>query len=61
MTLAYALNPMVGVVEGFRWALLGCAQPPTLLFAGSALTSALVLGSGLVIFRRLERRFADRV
>ena len=61
VALAYALNPMVGVVEGFRWALLGSAQPPTLLLAGSVLTTTLVLASGLVIFRRLERRFADQV
>ena len=66
LTLAYALNPMVGVVEGFRWALLGSAQfgrtqPPTLLLAGSVLTTTLVLASGLVVFRRLERRFADQV
>jgi lipopolysaccharide transport system permease protein len=57
----YALNPMAGVVEGFRWALLGGADPPTALLAGSALTTALLLASGLVVFRRLERRFADRV
>jgi lipopolysaccharide transport system permease protein len=61
VTIAYALNPMVGVVEGFRWALLGGAHPPALLLAGSVVTSALALASGLVVFRRLERRFADRV
>jgi lipopolysaccharide transport system permease protein len=66
VALAYALNPMVGVVEGFRWALLGNAQlgvnpPPLLLLAGSALTTTLLLASGLVVFRRLERVFADQV
>jgi len=61
LVLAYALNPMVGVVEGFRWALLGGGQPPTLLLAASALTTTLVLASGLIVFRRLERHFADKV
>jgi lipopolysaccharide transport system permease protein len=61
VTLVYALNPMAGVVEGFRWALLGGAEPPTLLLASAALTTLLVLASGLVVFRRLERRFADQV
>ncbi len=61
VTLAYALNPMAGVVEGFRWALLGTAEPPTLLLAGSLFTTLLTLASGLVVFRRLERRFADQV
>lgn len=61
VALAYALNPMAGVVEGFRWALLGGAQAPALLLAGSLLTTTLLLGSGLIVFRRLERSFADRV
>ena len=61
VTLAYALNPMAGVVEGFRWALLGSSEPPRLLLAGSVFTTLLVLASGLVVFRRLERRFADQV
>lgn len=57
----YALNPMVGVLEGFRWALLGQAPPP----AGPMLVSiaavvALLIG-GLAYFRRMERLFADRV
>jgi len=58
---AYSLNPMTGVIEGFRWALFGGADPPVGLLAGSALTTALLLTSGLLIFRRLERQFADRV
>ena len=61
VALVYALNPMAGVVEGFRFALLGGAAPPWLLLAGSALTTTLVLASGLVVFRQLERRFADQV
>jgi lipopolysaccharide transport system permease protein len=56
----YALNPMVGVVEGFRWALLGTsAAPPSL--ALSALAAAVLLASGLFYFRRMERHFADIV
>jgi lipopolysaccharide transport system permease protein len=61
VALAYSLNPMAGVIEGFRWALFGTADPPAALLAGSAISTALLLVSGLVVFRRLERRFADRV
>lgn len=59
--LVYALNPMVGVVEGFRWALLGTATAPGPMLAVSAGISLLVLVSGLFYFRRMERTFADRV
>jgi lipopolysaccharide transport system permease protein len=54
------LNPMAGVIEGFRWALLnsGTAFPAQLL-ASSVLIVALALGSGLLYFRRMERTFAD--
>lgn len=57
--LAYALNPMVGVIEGFRSALLGTrAMPWDLLAVGTA--SALVIAfTGLLYFRRKERLFAD--
>ena len=59
------LNPMTGVVEGFRWALLGHhladAQPPGPLFAISVAISLLVLVSGAVLFRNTERTFADLV
>jgi lipopolysaccharide transport system permease protein len=58
-----ALNPMTGVVEGFRWALLGGyladAQPPGGLFVVSIAIALLVLAGGLVFFRRTERTFAD--
>jgi lipopolysaccharide transport system permease protein len=57
------LNPMTGVVEGFRWALLGNhladAQPPGELFALSIAISLVVLVSGAIFFRRTERTFAD--
>jgi len=57
----YALNPMVGVVEGFRWALLGKAAFPATMIAISAGVSLLLLLGGAVYFRRLERTFADVV
>jgi lipopolysaccharide transport system permease protein len=60
-----ALNPMTGVVEGFRWALLGeqlaDAQAPGLFFAVSVLITLLVLVTGAMYFRRTERTFADIV
>jgi len=55
----YGLNPMVGVVEGFRWALLGKAAPDTAMMAVSVLIVALVLGGGLLYFSKTERTFAD--
>jgi lipopolysaccharide transport system permease protein len=54
----YGLNPMVGVVEGFRWALLG-TNPPELLLPLSAVISLLLLVSGAFYYRRAERTFAD--
>jgi lipopolysaccharide transport system permease protein len=58
-----ALNPMTGVVEGFRWALLGAhledATPPGGLFYASIAIALAVLVSGLIFFRRTERTFAD--
>jgi lipopolysaccharide transport system permease protein len=56
-----ALNPMSGVIAGFRWALLGTGDPP---LAALALSSAIVvalLGTGLLYFRRMERSFADLI
>jgi len=60
VAVAYGLNPMAGVVEGFRHALLGGA-PPAALLASSAAVTLLLLASGLVVFRWLEPDFADRV
>jgi homopolymeric O-antigen transport system permease protein len=54
-----ALNPMTGVIEAFRWALLGNGDPPVSALLGSALVVALLLGTGLLYFRRMERTFAD--
>lgn len=57
----YALNPMVGVVEGFRWALLGKGQMPGLMLTVSVLAVTLLLVSGLYYFVRVEDTFADLV
>lgn len=57
----YALNPMAGVVEGFRWALLGTAPPSGLALAVSLLIVGIALVSGSFAFTRMERDFADVV
>ena len=54
----YSLNPMVGVIEGFRWILLG-TQPPGLEMLVSTTAMIVVLVSGAFYFRRMERNFAD--
>jgi lipopolysaccharide transport system permease protein len=59
--LIYALNPMTGVVEGFRWALLGTVEAPGPMLAVSTTISILMLVTGLFYFRRMERTFADTV
>jgi len=57
----YALNPMVGVVEGFRWALLGTKTAPGPIIAVSSLAAIVILISGAFYFRRMEKTFADVV
>ena len=57
----YAINPMVGVVEGFRWALLGTQTAPGPMVAVSSLVAVALLVSGAFNFRRMERSFADIV
>jgi lipopolysaccharide transport system permease protein len=57
----YGLNPMAGVVEGFRWALLGTSPAPRPMMAVSAAAAAALLVTGAFYFRRMERRFADLV
>lgn len=57
--LIYGLNPMTGVVEGFRWALLGTEQAPGgLVYVSTGVVLVLLVG-GLCYFRRMEREFAD--
>jgi lipopolysaccharide transport system permease protein len=53
------LNPMSGVIEGFRWSLLGTGDPPLGALGASALIVAVLLATGLLYFRRMERTFAD--
>jgi lipopolysaccharide transport system permease protein len=56
----YGLNPMAGVVEGFRWALLGTPAPGAIIWVSTGASLA-VLVSGAFYFRRMERIFADTV
>jgi lipopolysaccharide transport system permease protein len=57
----YGLNPMVGVVEGFRWALLGTGTRPGPMILVSSFAAGVLLVSGAFYFRRMERTFADVV
>ena len=59
--ILYALNPLTGVVEGFRWTLLGVHSLPWQLLAISAGVGVALLISGLVYFRNMERNFADEI
>ena len=57
----YGLNPMVGVVEGFRWALLGTETAPGAAVVVSSFMAGILLVSGTFYFRRMEKTFADIV
>jgi len=57
----YGLNPMVGVVEGFRWALLGTATAPGAMVLVSTVAALVVAIGGALYFRRMEQTFADVV
>jgi lipopolysaccharide transport system permease protein len=57
----YSLNPMVGVIEGFRWATFGRGNPDVIAIALSLLIIAVLLVSGLIFFKRMERTFADLI
>ena len=59
--LVYSLNPMAGVVNGFRWALLGVGNGPDAALWVSVGISVLILVSGLFYFRNMERTFADTI
>ncbi len=56
----YDLNPMAGVIDGFRWALIGEARPPAAILVSFVIV-LVVLFSGMAYFRRMERTFADVV
>lgn len=57
----YGINPMAGVIEGFRWALLGTDTAPGPIILVSSLVALALLASGAFYFRRMERTFADVV
>jgi lipopolysaccharide transport system permease protein len=57
----YGLNPMAGVIEGFRWALLGSESGPGLLILVSVFVALALMVSGAFYFRRMEKSFADVV
>jgi lipopolysaccharide transport system permease protein len=59
--LLYSLNPMAGVVNGFRWALLGSGNGPDAALWVSVAISVLILVSGLFYFRSMEKTFADTI
>lgn len=57
----YGINPMVGVIEGFRWTLLDSANPFDLVFIVSFIVACILFGSGVLYFQRTEHNFADVV
>jgi lipopolysaccharide transport system permease protein len=57
----YGLNPMAGVIEGFRWALTGHGQPPGILLAASSVAVLLLVFSGLIYYHAVEGTMADVV
>jgi lipopolysaccharide transport system permease protein len=57
--LLYGLNPMVGVIEGFRWALLGKQSPDFAVTFVSVIVVAVLLATGVVFFKRMERTLSD--
>jgi lipopolysaccharide transport system permease protein len=59
--ILYSLNPMAGVVNGFRWALLGTGNGPDITLWVSVGISILIFISGLFYFRSMEKTFADTI
>jgi lipopolysaccharide transport system permease protein len=57
----YGMNPMAGVVEGFRWALLDTDNAPGPMLIVSTIVALVLLISGIIYFRRMEKTFADVV
>ncbi len=58
--ILYGLNPLAGVIQGFRWALLGAAPPDELMGVSVVIVFVLLI-SGLYYFKRMEKTFADVV
>jgi lipopolysaccharide transport system permease protein len=59
--LLYGLNPMAGVIEGFRWALFGTSQAPDVVVLISSGVVLVILFGGLMYFQKTEQTFADTV
>lgn len=59
--LLYGLNPMAGVVEGFRWALTGRSAPPSILLGASSVAVLFLVAGGVIYFQRMEGTIADVV
>jgi lipopolysaccharide transport system permease protein len=57
----YGLNPMAGVIDGFRWAFTGHGQPPGIMVLGSAAVVTALVIAGLFFFQRMENAVADHV
>ena len=61
MKLQVKVNPLTGVIDGVRWAVLGKGVPHYIVFGTSAAMGVVILLSGLVFFRHTERGFADTI
>lgn len=59
LQVVYQLNPMTGIIQGFRWSLLGQGNPPGLLFLFSMVIMLVFLVAGAFVFRRTERTIVD--
>jgi lipopolysaccharide transport system permease protein len=59
--IIYGINPMAGVIQGFRWAILGVGAPPPGMLLTSMAATLILLVTGAIYFRRMERSFADIV
>jgi len=57
----YGLNPMAGVIEGFRWSLTGTGAPPNAMLAVSTAMVLLLLAGGVIYFQKMEGTIADVV
>jgi lipopolysaccharide transport system permease protein len=57
----YGLNPMAGIIEGFRWSLTGSGEPPSALLAASSAAVVLVVIGGMIYFQKMEGIIADVV